>query len=75
MDASDAEAWADAGLRAIRKELRADDDESALREILPLAIRAAYAKGYRDSLEDPVPLSILDAMRRAEILRLRVPVQ
>lgn len=38
------------------------------------AIRAAYAAGYTEGLEDPEPLSILEAMNRAETLRLMLPV-
>jgi hypothetical protein len=72
--ASDAELWADVGLAGVWDDASIDSDVPFTREQAGALMRAAYAQGYVDCLGEIPQPSLGVAVRRAQELRLKLPV-
>jgi hypothetical protein len=70
----DAKEWADGSLGALYGEL-VEFDRPLTRDEAAKFVRAAYAKGYCDSLTEAEPRIIADALEARDILTVMVPVQ
>lgn len=74
VDANKVQEWADDDLGPIYAVLQKDPELEVTLVELANGIRAAYAAGYQLALTEADPLTIRDAMMRAAVLHLLIPI-
>lgn len=68
------EIWAQAGIESLLTPEVRDPHPFSIEEVAAL-LRAAYGKGYVAALTEEPPLTILEAGRRTDALRVALPIE